>query len=76
MTDESKYDWFLQGLKSDFDLCCIFFFMHPWHNIDKEIKHDWTSISSGYIPCPDCLVKHMEKVNGKIELYNEEEVIL
>ena len=28
----------LPGLKSDFDMCCIFFFMHPWHRIDKEIN--------------------------------------
>ena len=71
MKDESKYDWFRQGLLSGFDMCCIFWFLHPWHSLDKEIKHDWTSTGDGYIPCPDCLVRLMEEANGKIDLYNE-----
>jgi len=69
MKDESNYDWFRHGI-TNYDVCCVLFFIHPWQSLDVEIKRDWTSSVDGYIPCPDCLVRLMEKENGKIELYN------
>jgi hypothetical protein len=39
--------------------------MNVWFNgIDDEVKLSWTSDRDGYIPCPDCLVRLMEKNNG------------
>ena len=66
MKDESKYDWFMLGIESDFNMCCIFWFLHPWQSLEQDIKLAWTSTCDGYIPCPDCLVRYMEEENGKI----------
>jgi len=65
--DWTKYNWFWNGVKDDFNQCCIFWFMMPWMNLDKDVRRNWTSTGEGYIPCPDCLVRHMEIANGEIK---------
>jgi hypothetical protein len=61
--DWYKYNWFWHGIESGFEPCCISFFMHVWHNLDNDIRDNWTSTEDGYIPCPDCLVRLMEEEN-------------
>ncbi len=63
MSDWTKYNWFWHGVESDFPVCCIFFFMNVWSDFDCDVKDNWTSDRDGYIPCPDCLVRLMEKHN-------------
>lgn len=68
MRNWQKYNWFWHGVKDNYPLCCIFFFMNVWQiDFDKDIILNWTSCKDGYIPCPNCLVEIMEIYNGDIK---------
>lgn len=59
--DESKYDWFLIGLKERYPICCILFFSFEWQII-KQTFHEYNIINhNGYVRCPNCIKKEVEK---------------
>lgn len=82
MADWIKYNWFWQGIRSEYRTCCIFFFMNVWTNFDKETKKNWTSTGEGFIPCAECLARLMQEeklvkeIEGKCNMSDTEKDFL
>jgi hypothetical protein len=55
------YDWFFQGIRHDFPLCCIFFFMTEINRKVKFENNSWYKSNDGYIRCLDCIMRDMKK---------------
>ena len=56
--DESKYDWFYQGLIENIPLCCIMFFCFEWWTIKEKIPEYWKVKNfDEAIKCPSCIAK-------------------
>ena len=57
---------FWRGIKYEYNLCCIMFFMDAWWNIRHSILEYSEAMSkltnnNGEILCPDCLIKRIKK---------------
>lgn len=61
--DWYKSNWFYNGIKSGFPLCCIMWFMNCWHDMPEEVASSWSSDRDGYIPCPKCMLDMLESHN-------------
>ena len=59
-SDESRYDWFHAGLKEEYSICCILFFMFEFQSINHK-NSEYADDMDGYIRCPDCVIKKIGK---------------
>lgn len=59
--DWYNHKWFEYGVRDKFPLCCVFWFMNCWHDMDEDIIESWSSDRDGYIPCPECLARMLSK---------------
>ncbi len=55
------YNWFFQGIRYDYPLCCIFFFMAEINSKVNSRNELWYKSNDGYIRCLDCIMRDMKK---------------